>query len=65
MVNLMIDEMKKNNVTPNVVTYDVLISGYKRLGHRDKVRDVFKEMKEKGILPDKTTAYICFTVNVL
>ena len=57
MVNLMIDEMKKNNVTPNVVTYDVLIFGYKRLGHRDKVRDVFKEMKEKGIFPDKTTTY--------
>jgi pentatricopeptide repeat protein len=52
MATMLIDDMKRNSVTPDVKTYTALIAGYQRLENIDRAYEVFDEMKKKGTLPD-------------
>lgn len=39
-------------MTPDVVTYTVLIACYHRLGNIERANELFDEMKASGIVPD-------------
>lgn len=52
IAHMLVDEMRRNKVSADVVTYNVLIGGYRRLGDLDRVNDLFKEMTKEGIVPD-------------
>lgn len=49
------DEMRENNIEPNVITYNTLIAGYNRRKDYDKAWELFQEIKSKGLTPDETT----------
>ena len=40
-----LEEMKRSNIQPNVVTYHTIIDGFKTIGRMDKVQILVEEMK--------------------
>ncbi|XP_059299247.1 pentatricopeptide repeat-containing protein At1g63330-like [Lycium ferocissimum] len=49
---MLLDEMRIQNVSPDAITYYIMICGYKRRGQLDLAYDIFYEMIDEGILPD-------------
>ncbi|KAK4375184.1 hypothetical protein RND71_005861 [Anisodus tanguticus] len=49
---MLLDEMRRQNVSPDVKTYNIMICGYKRRGQLDLAYDMFNEMIDEAILPD-------------
>ncbi|KAI3982748.1 hypothetical protein MKX01_010231, partial [Papaver californicum] len=43
------EDMKRENVAPDVVTYGTLVEGYCRLRRIDRAMELFSEMKREGI----------------
>ncbi|KAG8037221.1 hypothetical protein GUJ93_ZPchr0020g33574 [Zizania palustris] len=48
-------EMKKQGISPDVVTYTSIIDGLCKSKAMDKAYDLFREMKKQGISPDVVT----------
>ena len=48
----MLDEMRDQDFSPDVITYTCIIGGLGLIGQPDKARNVLKEMKEYGCYPD-------------
>ncbi|KAF6166988.1 hypothetical protein GIB67_030681 [Kingdonia uniflora] len=46
------EEMRRENVVPNVVTYAILVKGYCRMGQVDRGIELVEEMKREGIKPN-------------
>ena len=57
---MLIEDMKRNNVTPEVNIYTALIAGYQRIKNIDGAYEMLDEMKEKGT-PPYHIAYATFS----
>lgn len=42
----------RNQITPNLLTYNILLRGWCRAGKIDKARQIMEEMQKSGICPD-------------
>ncbi|KAL1803957.1 hypothetical protein DCAR_0935640 [Daucus carota subsp. sativus] len=42
----------RNQITPDRVTYNVLIRGWCKVGNMDKARQIMEEMQKSGVCPD-------------
>ena len=49
---LVFDMLVERRITPDVITYTMMINGYCRVNCLRKAHDIFNDMKEKGIKPD-------------
>ena len=49
---LVFDMLAERRITPDVITYTMMINGYCRVNCLRKARDIFSDMKERGIKPD-------------
>jgi pentatricopeptide repeat protein len=49
------NEMKRLNITPNVVVYNTLINGFGRAGRVNIAKELFEEMCKLGVNPDVRT----------
>ncbi|KAL2557947.1 Pentatricopeptide repeat-containing protein [Forsythia ovata] len=49
------DDMVLRGVSPDVITYTILLNGYCRVNCLQEARDLFSDMKERGISPDIIT----------
>lgn len=55
VINLLLDEMRKDGCEPTVVTYNRLIHCYGRANYIRKALDIFYEMQKAGCRPDRVT----------
>jgi pentatricopeptide repeat protein len=64
--NEVFEEMKKEGIKPNIVTFNTLIHLFVCLEDAKKANEVFEEMKKEGIKPDVVTfnSLITFFVNL-
>merc|ERR1712174_165257 len=46
------DEMKRNNVWPDVISYSAAISACEKGGETAKALEIFDEMKQNNVWPD-------------
>ena len=49
--NILMHEMKRNGVNPNIVTYNTLINGNTKKGHFAEANRLMDEMKNNGMNP--------------
>ena len=57
---LVFDMLVERRITPDVITYTMMINGYCRVNCLRKARDIFSDMKERGIKPDVIAYTIVF-----
>ncbi|KAK9767906.1 hypothetical protein K7432_001886 [Basidiobolus ranarum] len=50
---VVLEEMEKEGLQPNVVTYSILIDAYAKAGDISEAHRLFNSMKDRGIMPDK------------
>ena len=49
-------KMQNSGVSPNVVTWNVMISGYIQNGDEDQAMDLFQRMEKEGKIKQNTAS---------